>query len=656
MPAPLRQKPLALGALLCLWLWTAWQPVALARVAAPTPPSWAHKVESRLLQLYTAWQTGGLPAARSFAYRHALPLQTDGALRLELRWPADRPWRGPPPQWLGAAGGRLAVQGSDRADVLVPLTQIAVLAQHPGVRWLQLPLAPQAMAVQSQGVALAGLQPYHCQSKLGQGQQIAVVDVGFGGWAAAVAAGELPGDVTAPADTGIDHGTSCAEVAADMAPGAELYPVEVHSVAALQNWLAQGLPLLSKVVISHSLGWYGETFGDGSGWLCSAIAALRQGGTAWVTSAGNLGAGSVWRGPWRDDNGDDWLEFGDHLSTNSFVGSAFAVAVAVLDWQDYPATDTNLDLQLCLMTAKGCELAGMAVGKQTGTQPPVETLSLVLSVSGTYAWRVRHSGGPLPAQVRLSAVSPAVGPLQFSSKAGSLAHPADCAAAVAVAAIDQPYYSNGPVAAYSSQGPTSDGRAKPDLAAPSAVATSQSSVFQGTSAAVPHVAGALAVYAQTAGVSLAEAASAVVAMALPLTLAPSPDYAAGAGRLFLPLAGSGAACQPGSVAACLGGCGRDGLQVCSESCNFGACLAEGPACGSSADASGDASAPGDASKQTGDGLAQEASGAAANAQPDRVPQGGWCQSQPSPGSSKAAWFLMVLAGSALVYGRRRGRR
>jgi subtilisin family serine protease len=45
---------------------------------------------------------------------------------------------------------------------------------------------------------------------------------------------------------------------------------------------------------------------------------------------------------------------------------------------------------------------------------------------------------------------------------------------------------------FSSQGPTADGRTKPDLSAPDGVSTASDSPFFGTSAATPHAAGAAA--------------------------------------------------------------------------------------------------------------------------------------------------------------------
>lgn len=608
---------------------------------------WERKVESRLLQLYRARSDGGPLAAQRFAVRHALPLQADGTLLLELRWPAGQSWQGRTPAWLHQTGARLVVQGWDRANVKVHLGQLPVLAANRGVQWLQLPLAPQAMGVQSQGVALAGLEPYHCQAKLGQGQAIAVVDVGFGGWEAAAAAGELPADVTVPADNGVDHGSNCAQIVADMAPKAQLFPAEVQSVAALQNWIGADLPLLPVGLVSHSLGWYGETFGDGSGWLCKAIADLRLAGVIWVTAAGNLGGGGLWRGPWRDDDGDGWLEFADATSANAFQGASSALAMAVLDWDGYPTTAIDVDLQLCRMVGEQCVPLAEATAPQTGSQPPVETLSYVLDQAGVYAWRIRHSGGPLPKQLRLSAVSPAVGPLKFHSKAGSLAHPADCAAAVAVGAVDQAYYATGPVASYSSQGPTADGRPKPELVAPAAVATWQSAAFQGTSAAVPHVAAAIAIYAQAAGLGLPEAASAVVALAVPLPGVPTPEFTMGNGRLFLPLQGSGADCQPGAIATCPSICGDQGSQACSSACEYGPCVATAGSC-TDADAGGNG---GDA-QQVGDSL--DATGDVTVATPPvrPAPDSNWCQSRPQPGRGKLAWLLLILAVSVLVRSRR----
>ena len=80
------------------------------------------------------------------------------------------------------------------------------------------------------------------------------------------------------------------------------------------------------------------------------------------------------------------------------------------------------------------------------------------------------------------------------SIAGSLTIPADARGALTVGALAHQNWTTGPIEAYSSQGPTFDGRIKPDLVAPAGVSTISYSPdpYFGTSAATPHVAGAAA--------------------------------------------------------------------------------------------------------------------------------------------------------------------
>ncbi len=75
----------------------------------------------------------------------------------------------------------------------------------------------------------------------------------------------------------------------------------------------------------------------------------------------------------------------------------------------------------------------------------------------------------------------------------SLLGPADAAGAMAVGAINYNNWTTGPQASYSSQGPTNDGRTKPDIMGPDNVSSDvYGSGFAGTSASSAHVAGAAA--------------------------------------------------------------------------------------------------------------------------------------------------------------------
>jgi hypothetical protein len=117
--------------------------------------------------------------------------------------------------------------------------------------------------------------------------------------------------------------------------------------------------------------------------------------------------------------------------------------------------------------------------------------------------------------------------------AGSLLIPADNPDAITVGAV--PWSSPDTIEPFSSQGPTDDGRTKPDLVGPDRVsgATYGPSGFAGTSAASPHVAGAatLVKYAFPADTP-AQVKGFLEGRAVPLG-APGKDNIYGSGRLSL---------------------------------------------------------------------------------------------------------------------------
>ena len=89
--------------------------------------------------------------------------------------------------------------------------------------------------------------------------------------------------------------------------------------------------------------------------------------------------------------------------------------------------------------------------------------------------------------------------MQYNVPAGSLTIPADSEDVVTAGAT---LWSNDVIESFSSMGPTSDGRTKPDLTAPDGVSTVSYGFqdFRGTSASAPHAAGAIALMKSRFGV------------------------------------------------------------------------------------------------------------------------------------------------------------
>ena len=195
------------------------------------------------------------------------------------------------------------------------------LASLPGVKYVRTPYRPVPHIV-SEGVELSGALTWQQGGYSGQGIRVAVIDVGFEGLAAALSAGELAHvvftrDYTGDGmETGIVHGTACAEVVHDMAPQAELllmkFDTDVELANAISDAISQGVD-----VITCSVGWYSTNFYDGTGTIPQIFAQAVNNGILCVTSAGNSGV-KQWEGDWLDTDGDGWLDFAPGDEENNF--------------------------------------------------------------------------------------------------------------------------------------------------------------------------------------------------------------------------------------------------------------------------------------------------------------------------------------------------
>jgi subtilisin family serine protease len=182
--------------------------------------------------------------------------------------------------------------------------------------------------------------------------------------------------------------------------------------------------------------------------------------------------------------------------------------------------------------------------------PPTE--SIEVAIAGTYRIEIRYeASGSIPPdlQLDLTLISQDQDlPSAYRVAARSINDPSTFESVIAVGAVgdvsaamalsDEATPSSSIQRRYSSEGPTADGRMKPDFAAADCVATSVVAVFCGTSGASPHAAGIAALIMQASGAPAAEVGSLLRSMAVDRGPV-GPDNRYGHGVLDLGFAPSG---------------------------------------------------------------------------------------------------------------------
>jgi Ca2+-binding RTX toxin-like protein len=442
-------------------------------------------------------------------------------------------------------GGVVEAEAAGKTQALVPVARLDELAGDDRSGTVRPPARFTLAATVGEGVAATNAAALHTAGTTGAGVKIAIIDGGFNGYQQRITSGDLPNTVITQdfcggqLATATDHGTAVAEIVHEIAPGAQLYLICMNSEVTLAQAEAYAKAQGVKI-INHSVGWFNTSRGDGSGAAGSPdaiVADARANGIVWVNAAGNEEQ-SHWSGVFNDADSDDVHEFNGTDIGNSFGIPAGEVACASLRWDAWPMTSTDFDLFL-IRSSDGLVLASSLTDQAASPAPPIEELCYQNTTGVTL--------GVAAVITRYSAASNPVfdlfvtEPIEYAS-GGSVIEPASSPAALAVGAA---CVLNDSLQPYSSDGPTIDGRIKPDLVAPDGVssatygaATSCSTGFTGTSAAVPHVAGALALLLQREpGLSVPTLESLVLNAARNGSFV-GDNFNTGAGRLFLPPTGS----------------------------------------------------------------------------------------------------------------------
>ena len=399
-----------------------------------------------------------------------------------------------------ALGGQVERSAAGLVQALVTPRAETALAGKAGVDRVRPPYAQIQTAVSGEEVGVALAAAWHEKGFTGKGVKVAVIDGGFKGLADRQASGDLPANVVTQDFCGgqllgeEDHGTAVAEIVHEMAPDAQLYLACVGTevdLAAAETWAkSQGV-----TVINHSAGWEGPYRDDGGGPVGAVVADARASGILWVNSAGNE-AMTHWSGSYTPSGSwEMWSPNGD--LGNSFIWPNGMEICGFLKWDEWPSGISDFDLGLFLSGSNS--LLAISDGDQGSGQPPFEAMCWQ-QTSGrdlVVFWAIRGYRVATSPRLDLVSWSP---PLQYSVAAGSIATPASSPATLAVGAL---CWQSRALEPYSSQGPTIDGRTKPDIVGHDSVSgatyggsSSCPSAFAGTSASSPEVAGAAALVKQ----------------------------------------------------------------------------------------------------------------------------------------------------------------
>lgn len=407
---------------------------------------------------------------------------------------------------LEASGIRVTAQAGNLMDLAIPIEVLLPVLESGGedslitnlsglehVVRIRLPSTIEGkhvpfsqLRVEIESLSVIGADSWHAQGFTGQGVKVGVLDLEFDGYRSLLGT-ELPDTVITQCfcDGGqIDqmggvHGTGVAEIIHDIAPDAELYLAAFQTDIEFQQaaeWLAsQGVQ-----VISNSTG---SNVGpkDGTSFSTGVIDSIVQRGIVWLNSAGNAADGH-YRAEFTDADGDGWHDELVYFET-------FGSDTISLNWNAWETGDQDYDL---FIYDTDNNLVASSQDAQTGTfSASAEFIRFDAPENGQRYYAAIQSAGTTANYILDFFTNNGTMDQDLIAKEFSLDDEATSKLGMSIGAV---YWGDDVLESYSSQGPTNDGRLKPDLSAPSVVSVESYGTegFNGTSAATPHVAGAAA--------------------------------------------------------------------------------------------------------------------------------------------------------------------
>ena len=419
--------------------------------------------------------------------------------------------------------------GADHIEAYIPVSLLAEASEQEGVLSIRtiIPPHPDQGTIVGGGVAAHGVPSWHAAGYKGSGVKIGVIDFSFEGFAGLMGS-ELPATVQARCYASVGnfttnlsdcistsspersrrHGTGVTEALFDIAPLADYYIADASSYRDLLNtvnWMvSQGVD-----VINMSLAWGFDGPGDGTSYYSNAplksVDAAVTGGIIWVNGAGNSAKGS-WYGAFEDSDSDGLHQFnasGNECNRVTIDLDPLEGFTAQLRWADSWG-GASKDLNLYLIPVSGGTLSlsdAVAISTRSqsggGNHTPNETIRIGHGdiINGEYCLAVNQTSGAAPSWIQLL-VWGASDDLQNYVSAHSIGNPAESRNSGMLAVGAARISDTNTIEGFSSRGPTTDDRTKPDIVGADGGTSSIRGTWYGTSQASPHVAGLAALVKQ----------------------------------------------------------------------------------------------------------------------------------------------------------------